>query len=198
MPLEPSRLIILPSDRPAPRGSDPNHPTVGTAGPPSAPASTYVLLYNPARMSWPDRAAALLATRDGKPVRRHWSTGIRRRGIRPGDTALLIRVGQPHRGLIGVGSFTTPCLPDPDWSGQGRAPTMAQISLRELVADADLIPLDVLATEAPWSGWLYLQGSGVRVPPPVAKEALVLWRRWHPTPRPMTSPDMRPELPIRG
>ena len=75
---------------------------------------------------------------------------------------------------------------------------MAQVSLREIVADPDLIPLDVLAAEAPWSGWLYLQGSGVRVPPAVAKEALVLWRRWHRATRPETSGDLRRRLPFRG
>ena len=97
-----------------------------------------------------------------------------------------------------MGTFTSPTLPDPDWVGRGRAPSLAQVSLRETVADPDLIPLDVLAAEAPWSGWLYLQGSGVRVPPAVAERGPGALAALASRDTAETSGDLRRRLPFRG
>jgi hypothetical protein len=129
---------------------------------------TYVLTYNPQKWDWPagDRSDGVARTAGGETVPGRWSTGVRTSEIAPGDTAVLLRQGQGHRGLIGRGKFASEVYQDEHWDGSGRDANYADLEWDLLLEDHDLIPLADVAAAVTTVNWSNIQGSGIVVPFP--------------------------------
>ncbi len=139
--------------------------------------ATYVLTYNPARWFWDpaDRARDVRETSRGEVVAGTWSTGGRRSGIQPGDTAVLFQQGTGERGLIAYGEFTSQVFRDRHWDGSGRDANYASVNWRSVLPEADIIPIAHVMTVAPSAQWNHMQGSGTVLPEEASKPVLGLF-----------------------
>ena len=139
---------------------------------------TFLLTWNP--VVWPDGVEWLDETAGtasaSSPVPGGWSVGTRKGGIKPGDTALLLR--QHHdRGIVASGCFTSEVYQDEHWDGSGRLANNADIDFDLIVAVDERLTIEVLKSVVPEIQWDRLQGSGVRVPDSVEPKLLELWHQ---------------------
>ncbi len=147
---------------------------------PVAPSDrTWLLGWNPTHWTWSTLADARAATARGELVTERWRCA--NGAARVGDTALLVRVGIPPKGLVAIGRVTTPPFEaphyDPQRAAAGVTTTYVQVAFSS-VRDAEqdpIVPLDVLEREAPGHKKWAPQSSGIYVGPEAAARALALW-----------------------
>jgi 5-methylcytosine-specific restriction enzyme A len=140
--------------------------------------ATFLLTWNPVvwpdGVEWLDQSAG--AASSTSPIQGDWSVGARRKGIQPGDTALLLR--QHHdRGIVASGNFTSEVYQAEHWDGSGRLANNADIDFTHIVAVDERLPIERLKSVVPEISWDRLQGSGVRVPDSVEAALLQLWNQ---------------------
>jgi hypothetical protein len=139
--------------------------------------ATFILTWNPDAWTdgddWlDDNAGVATAT---QPVAEPWSTGIRRRGIVPGDRAMLLRQRR-ERGIVASGYFTSEIYDDGHWDGSGRVTQYADVAFDCITTVDDRLPVEVLKAQIPEVFWDRLQGSGVQVPDGVDDDLENLWQ----------------------
>jgi hypothetical protein len=155
--------------------------------------STFVLTYNPARWNWDDegRQDEVDMTQAGQVVQARWSTGGRRGGIFPGDTAVLFQQGTKGRGLVAYGTFTSPIYTGEHWDGSGRDANYAAVDWQIVLPAEDMIPIEEVKEAVRTVNWDTILGSGIVVPPPGDQALDALWdglrsgsgtARWQPDP----------------
>lgn len=137
--------------------------------------ATYLFLVNPtlAYNPYPDWAKwARLIRRGGRPATT-WNTGNRRRGMAPGDRALIVKVGVEPRGLVAVGTLTSGIRVGPHWNPEARSPETGFVDLDiDVLIDLDRpIELDELALLAPGVRFTPRQ-SGTQVPEEAAASVI--------------------------
>lgn len=130
-------------------------------------ANYYLFLVNPklAYNPYPDweRWAEDLA--GNRRVWTTWNTGGRRGGIKAGDQALIVKVGQDPRGLVAIGTLTGEIYTGPHWNPEAKLPETGFVDL-EITTLFDLddpVPLELLEHLAPQAQWTPRQ-SGTRLP----------------------------------
>lgn len=148
---------------------------------------TFLLTHNPEKWSWPEGELETFIANShaGIPSPDRWSTGTRKRGVRPGDRALLLRQGVEPRGLIASGTFTSEIHEVDHWDGSGRTMPAAAVQWDAFLEPAELLPLTVLREATPGYPW-QPQSSGQMLEKQVADVACTLWEEHTADLRPMT------------
>lgn len=129
------------------------------------------LHYNP----YPDWQRWLPLVRRGKSVELEWNTGSRRRGMKSGDLALMVKVGQDPRGLVAYGTVESEIYEAPHWNPDAAQPVTGWVSLcltGMLDLDAPL-PLSILKEVDSSVRWTPRM-SGTRIPYGTAIEVIEL------------------------
>ena len=126
--------------------------------------SAFVFVWHPNTGPW-ESAGVLgpdsLHVSEGTTSR--WSTGTRRQGIHPGDTAYLMAQGT-RRGLIARGTVASEIHEAPHWDGSGRQTTYVAIAWESVMGPDSELPAAELADIAPSVPWMSMRGGGVNVP----------------------------------
>lgn len=148
---------------------------------PATATPTYLLIWDPARWKWPaERIAAQIAQLNaGERVADTWSSGVTKR-IHPGDRFVLLRQGDPPRGIFASGRVTSDVYEKPHWdearAAKGDKNNTVDIEFDELLnpwADP-LLDQEELSSAIPDMDWSP-QASGAQVPVPAVP---VLEERW--------------------
>ncbi len=92
------------------------------------------LHYNP----YPDWERWLPQVEAGGTVSVEWNTGTRRKGMEPGDLAVLVKVGWHPKGAIALGTVQSEIWIGPHWNPDAKRPDTGFVDLK-LTA---LLPLD--------------------------------------------------------
>ena len=92
------------------------------------------LHYNP----YPDWERWLPQVEAGGTVSVEWNTGTRRKGMEPGDLAVLVKVGWHPKGAIALGTVQSEIWIGPHWNPDAKRPDTGFVDL-ELTT---LLPLD--------------------------------------------------------
>jgi len=92
------------------------------------------LHYNP----YPDWERWLPRAEAGKTIRVEWNTGTRRRGMTPGDLAVMVKVGWHPKGAIALGRIASDIWVGPHWNPEAKRPETGFVDL-DLTT---LLPLD--------------------------------------------------------
>lgn len=108
--------------------------------------STFLFIWNPKRWNWPDLANQIQELKEGKIVKRNWSTGGKVNGLKDGDRFLMMKLGEEPKGIIGYGTFDNlrPELHwDPEKAKEGK--TLPNVDLNfEFLSSQPLIEEDEL------------------------------------------------------
>jgi hypothetical protein len=138
---------------------------------------TFILTWHPGRYAWEQHgyAEAIRLTTAGQNWDQNWSVGLRKRGISPGDRALLYRQ-HDQRGLVASGTFTSGVEIRHHWDGSGHPAPFADIDWDTVLGYRDRLPVEQLRAEIPEVPWDHLQGSGVQVPADATGKLAGIWQ----------------------
>ena len=152
-------------------------PVRGRAPDNNSALNTFILTWNPENWHWPQDKFDLAVQRTlaGQRVADTWSTGIRRRGIQPGDRAVLLRQ-RSDRGIVASGWFTSEIYEADHWDGSDAKSTFAAVEWDAVVDPGDRLSVETLKARILDVAWDRLQGSGVAMPPSCAKLLEAIWR----------------------
>ncbi|MGO1592366.1 MAG: hypothetical protein ACTH1Z_09950 [Ancrocorticia sp.] len=92
------------------------------------------LHYNP----YPDWERWMPRVEAGGSVEVDWNTGTRRRGMEPGDLAVMVKVGWHPKGAIALGTIQSEIWIGPHWNPDAKRPDTGFVNL-DLTT---LLPLD--------------------------------------------------------
>ena len=141
--------------------------------------STFVFIWDPTNSSYgPDLYTAHVAvTAAGGAVDGRWSTGSRRRGLRGGDRAFLLRQ-RIDRGIVASGRLVDgEVFVDRHFEDPSRLKSYTRIRWERIVAAEDRLPIEELLRDVPGHGWNTVYGSGQQVRPPADDLLDEVWRR---------------------
>jgi hypothetical protein len=141
--------------------------------------ATFVFIWDPTNSSYgPDDYAAHVArTAAGEVVEGRWSTGSRRRGLRSGDRAFLLRQ-RVDRGIVAAGRLVDgEVFVDRHFADPSRLKSYTRIRWERTLAAEDRLPIEELLHAVPGHGWNTVYGSGQRVRPPADVLLEDVWRR---------------------
>ena len=100
----------------------------------------FLFLVNPtlAYDPYPDWARWIPRLAAGETVSTTWNTGTRRRGVKPGDRGVVVKVGTHPKGAIGVATVTSEIWVGPHWNPEAKRTETGFVDIR---LDA-LLPVD--------------------------------------------------------
>ncbi|MFN8046966.1 MAG: hypothetical protein U0P48_00055 [Ancrocorticia sp.] len=103
-------------------------------------AKAFLFLVNPtlAYDPYPDWARWIPQLARGETVTTTWNTGTRRRGVKPGDRGVVVKVGMNPKGAIGVATATSEIWVGPHWNPEAKRTETGFVDIR---LDA-LLPVD--------------------------------------------------------
>lgn len=138
--------------------------------------SVFILTWNPS--VWPitddDYAGWTSEVSVAGSWQSNWSTGSRKSGMTPGDTALLLRQHR-DRGIVAGGSVTSEIYEGRHYNHPGETAHYVDVRWSAWLPVDDRLPIEILKSELPMVIWDRLQGSGVRVPSPSDRALHELW-----------------------
>jgi 5-methylcytosine-specific restriction enzyme A len=134
--------------------------------------NTYLFTWNPNKSSWDDLPEAVYQVNTGNYYYDYWSTGNTKR-IHRGDRFLLMRLGVPPKGIIGLGQV----LSDepyqlPHWDEQKAKAGQKALRVDLLFSHLSELPYiaaDILITDKKCKSFHWFpQASGVLIPGDIA------------------------------
>ena len=135
-----------------------------------------ILTWNPDRFDWGEEYLdAVDKTSRGHRVDGDWSTGGRKSGLEPGDTAFLLRQGTQGRGIVARGEVTSEIFPEPLFDNPDETGNYVLISWERVVSVEDAISTETLKAEIPEVNWDRLQMSGTFLKPELHSRLEQLW-----------------------
>jgi 5-methylcytosine-specific restriction protein A len=146
------------------------------ATPATVPVPTFILTWNPDLWGWPleEYEQAVQATARGGSWKRHWSLGLRSRGISVGNRVLLLRQRR-HRGLVASGVFASSPEHDAHRNDSGRQTPYAQVEWDTVVDYEDRLKVEFLKAGVPEVAWDRIRGGGFAVPDVAIEKLNNLW-----------------------
>ena len=135
-----------------------------------------ILTWNPDRFDWGEEYLdAIDKTSRGQRVDGDWSTGGRKSGLGPGDTAFLLRQGTQGRGIVARGEVTGEIFQEPLFDRPDKTGNYVLISWDRVVSVEDAISTETLKAEMPEVNWDRLQMSGTFLSPELHDRLEQLW-----------------------
>lgn len=135
-----------------------------------------ILTWNPDRFDWGEEYIdAIDKTARGHRVDGDWSTGGRKSGLGPGDTAFLLRQGTQGRGIVARGEVTSEIFQEPLFDNPDETGNYVLISWDRVVSVEDAISTETLKAEMPEVNWDRLQMSGTFLSPELHDQLEQLW-----------------------
>lgn len=124
------------------------------------------LAYNP----YPDWERWTKDLVEGRPVATTWNTGTRRRGLEPGDIAVVVKVGREPKGLVAIGTTTSEVYVGPHWNPDAKLAETGYVDMEidTLIDLDDPLPLGLMEAVAPHVHWTPRQ-SGTQIDPDVVE-----------------------------
>jgi len=141
--------------------------------------ATFVFIWDPTNSSYGvgDYAAHVARTAAGGVVEGRWSTGSRRRGLRGGDRAFLLRQ-RVNRGIVAAGRLVDgEVFVDRHFEDPLRLKSYTRIRWERTLPAEDRLPIEELLRDVPGHGWNTVYGSGQQVRPPADAVLEEVWRR---------------------
>ncbi len=141
--------------------------------------ATFVFIWDPTNSSYgpEDYAAHVARTAAGGVVEGRWSTGSRRRGLRGGDRAFLLRQ-RVDRGIVAAGRLVDgEVFVDRHYEDPLRLKSYTRIRWECTLAAEDRLPIEELLRDVPGHGWNTVYGSGQQVRSPADVVLEEVWRR---------------------
>ncbi len=130
-------------------------------------AKAFLFLVNPmlAYDPYPDWAKWIPQLAAGQQISTTWNTGTRRRGIKPGDRGVVVKVGTHPKGAIGLVTVMSDIWIGPHWNPEAkRAETgFVDLQLDVLLPVDEPVPLTELNLLAPHVRWTPRM-SGTEIP----------------------------------
>ncbi|MCK7615800.1 P-loop NTPase fold protein [Roseibium sediminicola] len=163
-----------------------------TSGISAAPATdgpaAYLVLWNPEQYPFSDMDVKIKEIGDTGSTAFTWRTG-NRKNMAVGSRLFLFRTGAEPRGLVGVGTTTTPVAEaphrDPQRAEKGQTSPYVEASWEALSRDP-LLGLEEVISRTGTDGIWSSQGGGVEIPADVAARLEAAWRD-------VTEPDADPK-----
>jgi hypothetical protein len=141
--------------------------------------ATFVFIWDPTNSSYgpEDYAAHVARTAAGGVVEGRWSTGSRRRGLRGGDRAFLLRQ-RVDRGIVAAGRLVDgEVFVDRHYEDPLRLKSYTRIRWECTLAAEDRLPIEELLRDVPGHGWNTVYGSGQQVRSPADVVLEEVWLR---------------------
>lgn len=138
--------------------------------------AVFITIWNPKQWTFPpgELEQAIQTTAAGGVWLDPWSLGSRRRGIEPGDIAVMVH--QHHqRGLVASGRFASGVDMRRHWGDPSKLVPYADIEWDTWLPLDDRLPVETLIAEIHSVPWDQLRGSGVQVHEPDATKLMNLW-----------------------
>jgi len=135
-----------------------------------------ILTWNPDRFDWgDDYPEAISKTARGHRVDGDWSTGGRKSGLEPGDTAFLLRQGTQGRGIVARGEVASEIFQDPLFDNPEEIGNYVLVRWDRVVSVEDALSTETLKVEMPEVNWDRLQMSGTFLKPALHTRLEQLW-----------------------
>ncbi len=141
--------------------------------------ATFVFIWDPTNSSYgpEDYAAHVARTAAGGVVEGRWSTGSRRRGLRGGDRAFLLRQ-RVDRGIVAAGRLVDgDVFVDRHFADPSRLKSYTRIRWECTLPAEDRLPIEELLRDVPGHGWNTVYGSGQQVRSPADVVLEEVWLR---------------------
>ncbi len=135
-----------------------------------------MLTWNPDRFDWGEGYLdAIDETSRGLQVDGDWSTGGRKGGLEPGDTAFLLRQGTQGRGIVARGEVTSEIFQEPLFDDPDDVGNYVLIRWDRVMSVDDALSTETLKAEMPEVNWDRLQMSGTLLKPALHGRLEQLW-----------------------
>lgn len=137
--------------------------------------NTFLFTWNPAKWHWSDLPTAVVKVNTGEDYDIYWSCGNTKK-IQIGDTFLLMRLGVPPKGIIGLGQVLSKPYYLPHWDEEkardGKMALRVDLLFCQL-SESPLVDEITLKTEKETKQFDWFpQASGIYVPQSVAVHIL--------------------------
>jgi 5-methylcytosine-specific restriction protein A len=136
--------------------------------------ATYIFTWNPKNWAWDNFESLVAASKAGRHVKDHWSTG-NNKSIKKGERFFLLRQGT-ERGIVAAGITTSGWFQKDHWKvdKQGKA-NYAHVRFDTIVPLAERLATEVLLTRMSEFNWLRVQASGVSISDKLATALERIW-----------------------